>query len=501
MSVKSSFALLLKYFLLLFLIIVPCAVKANFDFNANCLKAYQLIFELKLNSARQLISAEKRVHPQNSIVPLLENYVDYFYLITSESKKEFDRLEEMKSVRLDAISDDSDTKSPYYLYAQAEINLQWALLRGRYGEFFGAAREINKANSLLRANSRRFPSFPLNNKGLGLINVFLGNLPEGILKKTLSAFGVKGNVQSGLTMLDQLASTLPNSTYEPFYEEVVFYYAFVLSDVVHSPAAYVKTMKYTARISDSSLLKSYLQAYTCLRNAHNDEAIAILNRRPAGELYQPFPFLELLMGTARLNKLDYSAAQNFRKFLATNKGVNYIKDAQLHMSWIALLNNDTGAYNGFVAQIRNTGSIYHDKDKQAMNEIGMGSPHPALLKARLLFDGGYYSRALATLSDLQVTSFKNLKDRVEFCYRMGRIYDLLGKDETALQYYQRTVNMGKDLKYYYAATAALNMGKIYSGRNNDKARICFTMACNMKNHEYENSIEAQAKEGLRGLGD
>ena len=171
------------------------------------------------------------------------------------------------------------------------------------------------------------------------------------------------------------------------------------------------------------------------------------------------------------------------------------------MSWIALLNNDTGAYNAAIAQIRSAGSTYHDKDKQAMNEVAAGAPSAELLKARLLFDGGYYSGALAELSDVQAATFKKEKDKVEFYYRMGRIYDALGKDETALQYYQRTVNAGKDLKYYYAATAALNMGKIYSGRNNAKARICFSMACNMKNHEYENSIEAQAKEGLRALGD
>ena len=501
MSVKSSLALLLKSTFIVLFIVAPNTVKANFDFNSNCLKAYQYIFELKLNAARQIIAAEKRTHPQNSIVPLLENYIDYFYLITSENKKDFDRLENKKSERLDIISDDSDRKSPYYLYAQAEINLQWALLRGRYGEFFAAAREINKANSLLRENSKKFPAFPLNNKGLGLINVFLGNLPEGILKKTLSAFGIKGNVQGGLATLDLLTVNLQTSTYEPFYPEVVFYYAFVLSDVAHSPSAYAKTMKYTARIADSSLLKSYLQAYICTRNAHNDEAIAILSKRPSGDAYQVFPFLELLMGTARLNKLDYSAAINFKKFLAINKGVNYIKDAYLHLSWIALLNNDTGAYNAAIAQIRSTGATYHDKDKQAMNEVAAGAPSSELLKARLLFDGGYYSGALAVLSDQQAANFKKEKDKVEFYYRMGRIYDALGKDETALQYYQRTVNTGRNLKYYYAATAALNMGKIYAGRNNAKARICFTMACNMKNHEYENSIEAQAKEGLKNLGD
>ncbi|WP_442589644.1 tetratricopeptide repeat protein [Pedobacter sp. AW31-3R] len=498
MPIYSSPALLFKSAIAFLFFVLPLSVRAGFDFNQNCLKAYQQIFELKLHSARQLIALEKKVHPDNSIIHLLENYADYFYLITTENKQEFDRLEKKKSERIDRISED-DRKSPYYLYAQAEINLQWALLRGRYGEFFTAAREINRANSLLKENSKKFPGFHLNAKGLGLINVFLGKLPDGMLKKTLSAFGIRGNVKAGLMMLDRLATNLPKSAYEPFYEEVVFYYAFVLSDVVHSPEAYAKTMKFTARIADSSLLKSYLQAYICARNAHNDEAIAILAKRPGGSQYQSFPFLELLMGTAKLNKLDYSAANHFRNFLGQNKGVNYIKDAQLHLSWIALLNGDTGAYTAYSAKINDGVRLYHDRDKQARNEASAGIPDTGLLKARLLFDGGYYMKALQALSARSPEDLKRLKDKLEYNYRMGRINDALGKGAQALVFYQRTVNQGKNQSYYYAATAALNMGKIYSSSNKEKAKACFNLAINMKNHEYENSIEAQAKEGLGNL--
>lgn len=498
MPAQSS-RLLFKYPLFCLFFILPFTAHANFDFNANCFKAYQLIFELKLNGARQLIANEKKVHPKNAIVPLLENYVDYFHLITTESKQDFEHLKEEKSRRLDQIEHE-EGNSPYYLYAQAEINLQWALLRSRYGEYFTAAREIRKANAQLQENSKKYPGFHLNAKGLGLINVFLGNIPDGMLKSTLSAFGIKGNVQKGVAMLDNLAQNLPQSVYEPFYEEVVFYYAFVLSDLVHAPDAYAKTMKYTARISDGSLLKAYLQAYVCARNGHTDEAIAILADRPTGEAYQPFPYLELLMGTAKLNKLDYSSSVNFKRFLQSNKGVNYIKDANLHLSWVALLNGDTGSYRGYTGRVKTLGYTYGEKDKQAINEAMAPSPDIALLKARLLFDGGYYAKALAILSDQNPSGY-TAKDKADYYYRSGRVYDALDKDDLALQCYQNAINYGKNLKYYYAATSAVNMGKIYATKKNfPKAKAYFNLAIGMKDHEYENSIETQAKEGLRQLG-
>lgn len=472
---------------------------ANFDFNSNCLKAYKSIFELKLGNARAYISTEKKQHPNNAIIPLLENYIDYFTLVTSESKADFDRLKGNKTIRLDQISDD-DKKSPYYLYAQAEINLQWALIRGRFGEFFNAAMEVKKANSYLQENAKKFPDFQLNFKGLGLINAVLGNLPDGALKTALSAFGIKGNLQTGLNMFEKLADNLPKSTYEPFYDEVVFYYAYVLSDVAHSPSAYAKTMKYTERIADTSLLKSYLQSYVCMKNAHNDEAIQILSRKPAGGIYQPFPYLDYLEGVAHLNKLDLNAGVYFNRFLQSNKGVNYIKDANLHLAWISLLKGDKAGYNSFVAKAVNNGYLFTEKDKQAKNEAAAPVPPVDLLKTRLLFDGGYLTKALQMLVDKQTSDYAGEKDKTEFNYRLGRIYDGLNKDDQALAYYQSAINQGKGLKYYFAANAAVQMGKIYEKKkNNVKAKEAFNTAIAMKNHEYENSIESQAKAGLKRL--
>lgn len=481
------------------LLLSPLFSLANFDFNSNCLNAYKSIFELKLGNARAYISTEKKQHPNNSIIPLLENYVDYFTVLTSESKADFDRLKGNKSKRLDQISDD-DKNSPYYLYAQAEINLQWALIRGRFGEYFNAAMEVKRANNLLQDNSKKFPNFHLNLKGLGLINAVLGNLPDGALKTALSTFGIKGNLQSGLNMFEKLADNLPKSSYEPFYEEVVFYYAYVLTDVAHSPQAYAKTMRYTERIADTSLLKSYLQSYVCIKNGHSEEAISILARRPEGGVYQPFPYLDYLEGIAHLNKLDLTAGSYFNRFLQTTKGVNFVKDAYLHLGWIALLKGDKGAYVAFASRAVKNGYTYMEKDKQAKAEASAAVPNIDLLKARLLFDGGYLSRALQVIDSKNATDYTSDRDRTELHYRLGRIYDDLGKDDQALTAYQETIDEGRNLKYYFAANAAVQMGKIYERRKNiAKAKEAFNTAIAMKNHEFESSIENQARAGLKRL--
>jgi tetratricopeptide (TPR) repeat protein len=481
------------------LLIFPSLLFAKFDFNANCQKAYGLIFELKLNTARQIVATEKKVNPGNSFVPLLENYIDFFQLLTMASKADFDRLKGNKSIRLAQIEDDKE-QSPYNLYAQAEINLQWALIRARFGEQFNAALEIKKANSYLQDNAKKYPGFPLNAKGLGIVNAVLGSLPEGFMKRTLSTFGIKGDVKTGVSMMQRLVASLPKSVYEPFYEEVVFYYSFVLVDVAHSSNAYAETTKCLERVSDSSLLKSYLKAYVSAKRGHNEEAITTLANRPSGQMYQSFPYLDYLMGIAKLNKLDLTAASYFNKFLQSNKGVNYIKDAYLHLGWIELISGDTKGYTQNVAKVKGYGYTFNERDKQAMNEVGSAMPNGALLKARLLFDGGYYTKSLEVLSDIKETDLNLVKDRTEYFYRLGRNNDELGKEDAALENYQKAVNYGKGLKAYFAANSALFMGKIYmKKRNYNQAKASFNTAINMKGHQYENSIESEARDSLKSI--
>lgn len=477
----------------------PGALFAKFDFNANCMKAYGYIFELKLNAARQLIAAEKKSNPGNSIVPLLENYVDFFHLLTTANKNDFERLKGNKSARLNQIEGDIE-KSPYSLYAQAEINLQWALIRTRFGEQFNAALEIKKANASLQENAKKYPDFQLNAKGLGLINAVLGSLPEGFMKRTLSTFGIKGDVKTGLTMMQRLVAGLPSSVYEPFYEEVVFYYSFVLVDVAHSQNAYAETIKYIARVSDASLLKSYLKAYVCAKKGHNEEAITALTNRPSGQQYQPFPYLDYLMGITRLNKMDLTATAYFNRFLQSNKGVDYVKDTYLHLAWIELITGDAKGYDQYAARVKGLGYTFNERDKQALNEIADAVPNVGLLKARLLFDGGYYTKSLEILSNIKEADLKTVKDRTEYFYRLGRNNDELDKADAALENYQKAVNYGKGLKAYFAANSALFMGKIYmKKRSYSQAKACFNTAINMKGHQYENSIESEARDSLKRI--
>ncbi|MNL83471.1 hypothetical protein D3C87_2111280 [compost metagenome] len=76
----------------------------------------------------------------------------------------------------------------------------------------------------------------------------------------------------------------------------------------------------------------------------------------------------------------------------------------------------------------------------------------------------------------------------------------MGKEDAALENYQKAVNYGKGLKAYFAANSALFMGKIYvKKRNYNQAKASFNTAINMKGHQYENSIESEARDSLKSI--
>jgi len=473
-------------------------VQADFDFNTNCMNAYQAILQLKLNEAKLLIYQEKIQNPSNGIPILLDNYVDYFTILTSESKADYEKLKKNRSVRLDLLEEQSEN-SPYYLFAQAEINIQWALLKGKFQDYFSAALDINRADNLLKKNVSKYPNFLPNKKSLALISIVLGAVPSN-LHSILKTIGLEGNINKGVKNLEHLIAVLPKTHYAFYRDEVIFFYTFAETEAVKNKNNQAKIIDYLDDLNSSSLLKSYLKGYVSAKNFKNDDALAYLLKRPDGKQYINFPAIYYLVGNAKLNKLDTDAYPYLQKYIREYEGLNFVKDTYLKIAYHYFLKGDMVNYQSYLKLVRSKGNILIEKDKQALKEANDATPNMDLLKARFLFDGGYYSKALLQLKDKKADSFKLVRDKIDFYYRLGRIYDEIGKQNEALASYQKAIDIGKNTTYYYAANAALSMGFIYESNNDTtKARLFYNKAIDMKNHEYQNSIDSKAKEGLKRL--
>jgi len=136
---------------------------AYFEYTDDAKQAYNLALSLRFDEARTAIQKIKYNDPENLVIHSIENYIDFFTIFINEDKEEFSRLEKNKSLRLNEIKAGSED-SPYYLFAQAEINLQWALARLKFEEYFTAFQEVSKAYKQLNKNQERYPDFIANKK-------------------------------------------------------------------------------------------------------------------------------------------------------------------------------------------------------------------------------------------------------------------------------------------------------------------------------------------------
>ena len=144
------------------------------------------------------------------------------------------------------------------------------------------------------------------------------------------------------------------------------------------------------------------------------------------------------------------------------------------------------------------GGTETDADKKALKDAKSNSwPNPVLLKSRLLSDGGFHKEALAILQGKTSEQFNRDEDKLEFAYRVARIYDDLGRKDEAIQTYLTAIKLGENRKEYYAARAALQIAQIYEDRGQKALAISYYQKClGMNDHEYKDSIDQRAKSGI-----
>jgi len=245
----------------------------------------------------------------------------------------------------------------------------------------------------------------------------------------------------------------------------------------------------------------YCYSNVLMKTGRNEDALQVLSDTTAAKSFYPFYFLSYKSGLAKLRKLDYSGEKDFQNFLLHFKGINNIRAAYQKLAWIALLKGDQKKYFYYMDLCRSLGTDFIDDDKDALFEAKENElPNMILLRSRLLFDGGYYKQALAEIAGKTNDNFPRLKDQLEVTYRFARILQKINQVDKAIEYYLQTLKSGASSTYYFAANSSLLLGNIYEERNDfSKANYYYSRCLEMRNHDYQNSIDQKAQAGLERI--
>ena len=323
----------------------------------------------------------------------------------------------------------------------------------------------------------------------------MSTIPKGY-KWATSILGLKGDMKQGIKRIKQYCF----SNEVMFKEESQLYFIYLknyLENDVEGASALIKTFKLDTK---NNLLFTFMAANLALNNKNAALAETILTNRNKVDSYMPFPMLDYELGDAKMKRLDYSAILYFKRFVNTYKGNFYIKDAYLSLAYCAYLQGNLQEAEHYKALINTKGKAESDADKQALKAAKkLNFPHKEILKARLLNDGGYHQEALKLLLQIPQNTL-SAPDKLEYMYRIARVYDDLGQDDNALNYYGFALKQGRSSTEYFAARAALQTGYIYEKRGDkQKAIQFFQTVLDLDDHEYKNSLDQRAKSGINRI--
>jgi len=491
---------LLNHIRLLFLwIVIPASVAGMQQPEISWMEAHNLILDLRFAEAQSILEKQKEGNRENSYSCYLENLQDFIEVMITEEEEGYTAYKEKFRKRLETIRENGDKNSPIYLFIQAEIHLHSFLAGIKFQDTWKTVVHFYTSYRLVQENKSLFPGFKPNGKISGIQEVILEAVPDKyswIMRIT----GLSGNMETGVEQLKDYHQFTKQSTY-PELEAIMILAHVYIQNSSRDEAA----LEFLQEIKDPPFknpLFRFTYALALNKAGKNHETISLLEKYPQSKDELPFLFLDFLQGEAKLNRLDKDANRLLESFLNRFHGMHYIKSAWHKLSWYYFLQGDVEKYYHCREMVRTDGKALIDSDKQAYYEVTeYPEPNRLLLTARLLFDGGYYHEAEAILLQHHGREKVNtLSEKLEYAYRLARVYHKLGELEKAERYYTLVIGTGVELPYYYASYSALQMGKIMETRGeNERAESYYRVAIELSNGPYENSIGFKARAALKQL--
>lgn len=491
---QHFFAILLM--LLLWLPNQGLAKVAYFEYSVRAKDAYQLAINLRLDEAEKAINLLKKYEPENLIVYHIEDYIDFFKIFITEDKALFKQLQKNKFKRLRKIRSGEKT-SPYHLYAQAEINLHWALLRIKFGEYLSAFNEVSDAYQLLKKNKKKFPDFIANDKSLGILHSIVGSVPDKYRWGVKLIGKIDGSIPQGREEIESVLAYAEKNEFI-FRAETEIMYAFLLLHLTNQGDKAWEVISKSKLNPKTNPLGCFVRANIALHAGKSDKAELLLRHRPKGTHYFDLPYLHYMAGLTKLYRLDKACAKDFNLFLAQQKGQSYIKEAYQKLAWNALIQGSQSRYNHYMSLVKSKGNKQQEGDEAAYKDALSGKmPDVRLLKARMLFDGGYYEHAHKLLEKYHSDDFVGKDLQLEFLYRSARVSQKLGWSTEAIIRYLDVIAEKNNTTSYYPCNAALQVGLIYEKLGDvTKARQFFNQVLKIKPAQYKNALHGKAKAGL-----
>lgn len=473
------------------------AGKYHFDYTDNCSKAYIKYLSLQPDAGNQFIKKELISDPYNLMATYVADYDDCLTLLFNGDRVDYAQRKHHLNERLKLLSK-GDDNTPWYRLCKAGLYMHWAFVHMRFNENLKAATHFRRSFILLKENRELYPSFEYNDIFFGIEEAAVGAIPDNY-KWIASIFGMKGSMKSGAAKVRRFIDG--HNMADPFYKEAVIYDVYINYFILSDKDRAWQIVNARTFTVNNDLLNSFVKANIALNFRKADEAQKVLERASNTDEYKDYPILNYEYAYALLHKLDKRSMHYFELFLKQYHGEIFVKDALMRIAFGYYVFGQYDVAERYKGKIKTAGTTLTDADKHAQRFAEHDTwPNPTLLKVQLLTDGGYYITAKSVLSGKSEDDFTSMADKLEYYFRLARVNDELGDKTEAINLYKKVVINGRDRKEQFAARSALQLGFIYEYAGDKRRAIAmYEDALSMDDHDFQNSIDQQAKAGVNRL--
>ncbi len=384
--------------------------------------------------------------------------------------------------------------SPFYFYCATDLHLFLSFVYFEHNESFKSLQHYLKANKLLKERQKEFPDFEFAGKH-ELIQYFINNY---INRKMGFSSNSYATIQKEYKDLLQGFIKTENKTYN---REMKLLGLILFSFHGNSDAkTFINELNINLDYANTGPIEALISSMWNKKADQYNVQYSILASAINLGFQQTANSLNLWHGNAMLNRNNDSAIYFINRFLKKQHNPKLIQYGRFKASLYWFLNNSVAKSDSLNQIIIQSTNFATAEDKQAFYEVGHSTLWTKeLVMARVLFDGGNYKKALdVILSAKQKVAGFNNKQKLEYCYRLGRIYHKLNNIEMASKFYQMAINSKLDSEFYYPAYAAYYIGNMNRNKGNaKKAKKYYTICTHLDSPVYKTSIHKKARQAMQ----
>ncbi len=466
-------------------------MNAQFSYSLKVQEAQNTILDLdfeKYKTIRNTFSIDEK-----GLEHWLNSYKTFIEYKTTNKKLNSDSV-------LNVISENEDLlykigqKDAMYYYCLADINFMLCLFYFENNELLKSLSKYLAAKKQIENYQSSYPEFSFQGKHK-LLMFTINNL----ISRQLSW----GNEQSKSTYSDylELYWQYSKTGNEVYMREIKLISIFLTNFQFNiEPKRVIQDFQITPEYSGIGGLETFASSVKYQKADDYILQLDILSNANDLGYFINLNVLNLQYGIALINQQNDSAIIFLQKYLSNQKTNKFRSYAQFKCSLYYFINRDLQKTDSLHELIQQSSNHASNEDIQAKYEVSHSHEWLyELVLARIFFDGGEFKKSAKVLLDSKdnISNYSS-QQKLEYSYRLGRIYHKLNDLDKASRFYIMVIYSDLDSEYYYPAYSAYYLAEMYEEQCNfEKAKYFYALCIELDSPIYKASIHKKANQRLK----